>query len=187
MVNRVAGEYGHDDLKPVPALSRTRRHRLLQFVAAASAVTFGTRPQSASVARCLMTISPLWLFAVVVSDVPLTDMLRMPKMGMGAAWIDEYGNPDDPAAVRVLRSYSPLHNVREGVHYPPFLITVSTEDNRVGPGHTRKLAARLLEAGATAYLLEDDEGGHGVSDPLARPEIAGARMTFLVDSLMSTQ
>jgi len=126
------------------------------------------------------------LFAAVVSDVPLTDMLRMPKMGMGAAWIDEYGNPDDPAAARVLRSYSPLHNVREGVHYPPFLITISTEDNRVGPGHARKLAARLLEAGATAYFLEDDEGGHGVSDPLARPEIAAARMTFLVDSLMST-
>ena len=127
------------------------------------------------------------LFAAVVSDVPLTDMLRMPKMGMGAAWIDEYGNPDDPAAARVLRSYSPLHNVREGVRYPPFLITISTEDNRVGPGHARKLAARLLEAGATAYFLEDDEGGHGVSDPLARPEIAAARMTFLVDSLMSTQ
>jgi prolyl oligopeptidase len=124
------------------------------------------------------------LFGAVVSDVPLTDMLRMPKMGMGAAWIDEYGNPDDPAAAKVLRTYSPLHNVREGVNYPPFLITISTEDNRVGPGHARKLAARLLEVGAPVYFLEDDEGGHGVSDPLTRPEVMAARLTFLIDALM---
>ena len=124
------------------------------------------------------------LFGAVVSDVPLTDMLRMPKMGMGAAWIDEYGNPDDPAAAKVLRTYSPLHNVREGVRYPPFLITISTEDNRVGPGHARKLAARLLEVGAPVYFLEDDEGGHGVSDPLTRPDVMAARLTFLIDELM---
>lgn len=124
------------------------------------------------------------LFGAVVSDVPLTDMLRFPHMGMGAAWTDEYGNPDDPAAAKVLRSYSPLHNVHEGVHYPPFLLTISTEDNRVGPGHARKLAARLLEVGGPVYFLEDDEGGHGVSDPLTRPEIMAARMTFLIDTLM---
>jgi prolyl oligopeptidase len=124
------------------------------------------------------------LFGAVVSDVPLTDMLRFPKMGMGAAWIDEYGNPDDPADAKVLRAYSPLQNVREGVRYPPFLITISTEDNRVGPGHARKLAARLLQVGSTVYFLEDDEGGHGVSDPLTRPEVMGARMTFFIDALM---
>lgn len=124
------------------------------------------------------------LFGAVVSDVPLTDMLRFPKMGMGAAWEDEYGNPDDPTDAQVLRSYSPLHNVREGVKYPPFLITISTEDNRVGPGHARKLAARLLEVGARVYYIEDDEGGHRVSDPLERPEVMAARMTFLCESLI---
>lgn len=127
------------------------------------------------------------LFGAVVSDVPLTDMLRFPKMGMGAAWMDEYGNPDNVADARVLRTYSPLHNVREGVRYPPFLITISTADNRVGPGHARKLAARLLEVGSTVYFLEDDEGGHGVSDPLTRPEVMAARMTFLIDSLMNSE
>lgn len=125
------------------------------------------------------------LFAAVVTDVPLTDMLRFPKMGMGGAWTEEYGNPDDPAAAKVLRSYSPLHLVREGTKLPQFLVTISTEDNRVGPGHARKLAARLLQAGATTYFLEDQEGGHGVSDPLSRPEIVAKRMTFLVDALMS--
>ena len=52
------------------------------------------------------------LFGVVVSDVPMTDMLRYPKMGMGGAWIDEYGDPEDPEMANVLRAYSPFHNVR---------------------------------------------------------------------------
>ncbi|MFM7274645.1 MAG: prolyl oligopeptidase family serine peptidase [Gammaproteobacteria bacterium] len=124
------------------------------------------------------------LYAAVVSDVPLADMLRFPKMGMGAAWMDEYGNPDDPEAAKALRSYSPLHIVRDGVTYPRFLVTISTEDNRVGPGHARKLAARLEQVGAKVYFLEDQEGGHGVSDPLSRPELMAKRMTFLVDTLM---
>jgi prolyl oligopeptidase len=124
------------------------------------------------------------LYGAIVSDVPLADMLRFPQMGMGAAWMNEYGDPSDPAMATVLRSYSPVHAVKDGVRYPPFLVTVSTEDNRVGPGHARKLAARLQEVGATAYLIEDDEGGHGVSDPLQRPELMAQRMTFLIDTLM---
>jgi len=124
------------------------------------------------------------LFGGVVSDVPLTDMLRFPKMGMGAAWMDEYGNPDNPADAKTLSAYSPLQNVRKGVHYPPFLLTISTADNRVGPGHARKLAARLLKVGSSVYFIEDEEGGHGVSDPLTRPEVMAARMTFLIDNLM---
>ncbi len=124
------------------------------------------------------------LFGAVVSDVPLTDMLRFPKMGMGSAWIDEYGNPDKPEEAAALRAYSPLHNVRANVKYPPFLITSSTEDNRVGPGHARKLAARLLEVGARVYLIEDQEGGHAVSDALERTDNMAARMTFLIDALM---
>jgi len=124
------------------------------------------------------------LFGAIVSDVPLTDMLRYPDMGMGAAWMDEYGDPKIPEYEAVLRRYSPFHNVNPGTVYPPFLITLSTEDNRVGPGHARKLAARLVEVGAKPYLLEDEEGGHGVSDPLSRPSLMAKRMTFLVDTLM---
>lgn len=126
------------------------------------------------------------LFGAVVSDVPLADMLRMKHMGMGAAWLNEYGDPDEPGMEAVLRAYSPYHNVRDGEAYPPFLVTISTEDNRVGPGHARKLAARLMEAGVETYFLEDEEGGHGVSDPLRNPELMALRMSFLISRLIPT-
>ncbi|UPT63419.1 MAG: prolyl oligopeptidase family serine peptidase [Hyphomonadaceae bacterium JAD_PAG50586_4] len=125
------------------------------------------------------------LFGAVVSDVPLADMLRFPAMGMGAAWTNEYGDPSDAAMAEVLRRYSPYHNVTAGRDYPAFLITVATTDNRVGPGHARKLAARLIEAGARVYYFEDQEGGHGVSDPLSNPELMADRMTFLINTLMA--
>lgn len=124
------------------------------------------------------------LFGAVVSDVPLTDLLRMRYMGMGAAWLNEYGDPDDAEMARVLLTYSPVHNVRPGVTYPPFLISISTEDNRVGPGHARKLAARLEAVGAPVNFIEDAEGGHGVSDPLRNPALMALRMSFLIDRLM---
>ena len=127
------------------------------------------------------------LYGAAVSDVPLTDMLRLPFMGMGAAWLDEYGDPKDPAMREAILRYSPYQNVREGVKYPPFLITSSTQDNRVGPGHARKLAARLEAVGGKVYFYEDQEGGHGVSDPLARPDLMAQRMSFLIDTLMGAQ
>ncbi|MCL6711798.1 prolyl oligopeptidase family serine peptidase [Pseudomonas sp. R2.Fl] len=124
------------------------------------------------------------LFAAVVSDVPLTDLVRMRHMGMGAAWMNEYGNPDVPEQLAAMLKYSPYQNVRAGTRYPPFLVTISTEDNRVGPGHARKLAHRLSDAGATTYFYEDEEGGHGVSDALRNPELMALRMSFLIDRLM---
>lgn len=124
------------------------------------------------------------LFGAVVSDVPLTDLLRMRHMGMGAAWMNEYGNPDIPAQAAAMQAYSPYQNVRAGTAYPPFLVTISTEDNRVGPGHARKFAHRLAEAGAPTFFYEDEEGGHGVSDALRNPELMALRMGFLIDRLM---
>ncbi len=124
------------------------------------------------------------LFGAVVSDVPLTDMLRFPKMGMGGAWTGEYGDPESPTARQALLKYSPYQNLQPGVSYPPFFITSSTEDNRVGPGHARKLAARLKEVGGDVFYYEDGEGGHGVSDALLRPDLMSMRMTFLIHTLM---
>jgi prolyl oligopeptidase len=125
------------------------------------------------------------LFGAVVSDAPVTDMLRYTTMGMGAAWTNEQGDPSNATMREALLRYSPFHNIKSGTTYPPFFITVSTEDDRVGPGHARKLAARLEQVGAKAYYFEDSEGGHNVSDALQRPELMALRMTFLVDRLMN--
>jgi prolyl oligopeptidase len=124
------------------------------------------------------------LFGAIVSDVPLTDMLRFPRMGMGAAWEGEYGNPEDPDAAAVLRSYSPFHNIPEGSKLPPFLVTISTRDDRVGAGHARKLVARLKDSGAEAYLIEETVGGHGVSDPFKRAAFMAGRISFWLECLV---
>lgn len=124
------------------------------------------------------------LFGAVVSDAPIIDMLRYTRLAMGAIGVEDYGDPKDPAMAAVLKAYSPLHTVRPEVHYPPFLFTVATSDNRVGPGHARKIVARMQEIGAKAYLYENPEGGHGVSDALARPDLMGLRMMFFIDTLM---
>ena len=125
------------------------------------------------------------LYGAIVSDVPLADMLRFPHMGMGGAWIDEYGDPAVPAAADWLRAYSPVHNVRPGTRYPAFLVTVATTDNRVGPGHARKLAKRLMDTGQKAFFLEPEGGGHGVSDALQQPEVLAMRTAFFVELLMA--
>ena len=124
------------------------------------------------------------LFAAVVSDVPLTDLLRLKNMGMGGAWLEEFGDAADPAMAKVLSRYSPYQNVRSGTRYPPFMITTSTADDRVGPGHARKLAARLESAGATVYFYEDTEGGHQVTDGFRNQQLIALRMSFLIDTLM---
>jgi prolyl oligopeptidase len=124
------------------------------------------------------------LFSAIASNVPLTDMLRFPLMGIGGAWIGEFGDPNDPAMHETLYRYSPYHNVSPGRHYPRFLITTSTADDRAGPGHARKLAALLKDAGYSVYFLEYTEGGHGVSDPLNRPDLLIDQLTFFVDTLM---
>lgn len=124
------------------------------------------------------------LFSAVVSDVPLTDLFRMKYMGMGAAWLNEYGDPANPLYATILSRYSPYQNVRQGVDYPPIMVTSSTEDNRVGPGHARKFAAKLESVGATVYLLEQQEGGHGVSNAFSNPQLMSLRMTFLISELM---
>ncbi|MCE9680597.1 prolyl oligopeptidase family serine peptidase [Shewanella sp. AS1] len=124
------------------------------------------------------------LFGAVLTDAPLTDLFRMKYMGMGAAWLNEFGDAEDPKMTKIIGAYSPYQNVRKGVDYPPFMVTISTEDNRVGPGHARKLAHRLMDVGATTYFYEAEEGGHSVSDPLRNPTLMELRMSFFIDNLM---
>jgi prolyl oligopeptidase len=75
--------------------------------------------------------------------------------------MEEYGNPDDPKEWEFIRTFSPYHNLKEGVQYPPTLFMTSTRDDRVHPGHARKMAARMLEAKQDVLYYENIEGGHG--------------------------
>jgi prolyl oligopeptidase len=120
------------------------------------------------------------LFGAVVCEVPLLDMSRYHLLHAGASWIDEYGDPDDPAEARALAAYSPYHCVSAAVAYPPVLFTTSTADDRVHPGHARKMAARMQALGAEqVWYRENTEGGHGGSDELEQAEHDAMVFEFL--------
>jgi prolyl oligopeptidase len=123
------------------------------------------------------------LFGAVVCEVPLLDMSRYHLLHAGASWIDEYGDPDEPEEARALAAYSPYHRVSADVAYPPVLFTTSTADDRVHPGHARKMAARMQALGAPAadrvWYRENTEGGHGGSDELEQAEHDAMVFEFL--------
>jgi prolyl oligopeptidase len=108
-----------------------------------------------------MTVMYPELFGAVVCQVPLLDMLRYHKLLAGASWMGEYGNPDDAKEAAWLLRYSPYHNVKAGTKYPKVLFTTSTRDDRVHPGHARKMMARMQEQGHDVLYYENIEGGHG--------------------------
>jgi prolyl oligopeptidase len=101
------------------------------------------------------------LFGAVVCEVPLLDMKRFHLLLAGASWVDEYGNPEDPDDWAALEKYSPYQNLKPGKPFPKVLFTTSTRDDRVHPGHARKMMARMLEQGHDALYFENIEGGHG--------------------------
>ncbi|MET0887117.1 MAG: prolyl oligopeptidase family serine peptidase [Mycetocola sp.] len=101
------------------------------------------------------------LFGAVVCQVPLLDMRRYSRLLAGASWMAEYGDPDDPEQWAYLRTFSPYHQFDPSRRYPPVLFTTSTRDDRVHPGHARKMAARMLDAGCDVTYYENIEGGHG--------------------------
>lgn len=101
------------------------------------------------------------LFGAVISHVPLLDMRRFNKMLAGASWMDEYGDPDKPEEWAYIKKYSPYHNVFKTTHYPRVLFATSTRDDRVHPGHARKMVARMKEQGHDVLYYENTEGGHG--------------------------
>jgi prolyl oligopeptidase len=101
------------------------------------------------------------LFGAIVCQVPLLDMRRYNKMLAGASWMDEYGDPDKLEEWAYIQKFSPYHNVKPGVKYPRVLFTTSTRDDRVHPGHARKMVARMKEQGHDVLYYENIEGGHG--------------------------
>jgi prolyl oligopeptidase len=101
------------------------------------------------------------LFGAVVIQVPLLDMRRYHLLLAGASWMAEYGDPDEPADWEFLSRYSPYQNVHSRRSYPPTIVLTSTRDDRVHPGHARKMVARMLEQGHDVRYYENIEGGHG--------------------------
>lgn len=100
------------------------------------------------------------LYAAVVNGVPLFDMQRYTKLGAGASWVAEYGDPDT-GDWSYMSQWSPYQNLREGVAYPPVFYYTSTRDDRVHPGHARKAAAKMKALGRDYFYYENMEGGHG--------------------------
>lgn len=120
------------------------------------------------------------LFGAVISMVPLLDMKRYHWLLAGASWMAEYGDPDDPDDWAYLSRYSPYHNVRSDQEYPPVLFTTSTRDDRVHPGHARKMTALMESLGHEAYLFESSEGGHaGALTPEQEAELHAGIYAFL--------
>ncbi len=103
------------------------------------------------------------LFGAVVCRVPLLDMKRYNKLLAGASWMAEYGNPDIPAEWEYIRRYSPYHNVHPDRAYPRVFFLTSTRDDRVHPGHARKMVAKMTDQGHEVLYYENTEGGHAAA------------------------
>jgi len=105
------------------------------------------------------------LFGAIVIMVPLLDMRRYHLLLAGASWMAEYGDPDKPSDWEFIKVYSPYQRLgcvsRTDASLPPVLVTTSTRDDRVHPGHARKLVARMRELGHPVDYYENIEGGHG--------------------------
>jgi prolyl oligopeptidase len=124
------------------------------------------------------------LFRAVVSSVPLLDMKRYHKLLAGASWMAEYGNPDDPADWEFISKYSPYQNVVPERKYPRVFFTTSTRDDRVHPGHARKMVARMKEQGHDVLYFEYTEGGHAAGASPAQQAYTWALIyTFFLNEL----
>ena len=131
----------------------------------------------------MLTLRPD-LFGAIVCQVPLLDMRRYHLLLAGASWVAEYGNPDDPSEWAFIRTFSPYHNLRDGVTYPPTLFMTSTRDDRVHPGHARKMTAKMLGAGQNVLYYENIEGGHGgAANNGQRAHMSALAYTFLWQKL----
>jgi prolyl oligopeptidase len=100
------------------------------------------------------------LYGAVVCQVPLLDMQRYNKLLAGASWMGEYGDPDKPEEWAYIRKYSPYQNLKKGMAYPEVFFYTSTRDDRVHPGHARKMAAKMIDMGYPVLYYENTEGGH---------------------------
>lgn len=125
------------------------------------------------------------LWNAVVINIPLLDMLRFEKIAAGASWIAEYGSVAVPEERAFLASISPYNQLKPDVKYPEPLIFTTTKDDRVGPVHARKFAARMEEFKKPFFYEEITEGGHGAgADMEQRAQTSALRFVYLTKKLM---
>ena len=126
------------------------------------------------------------LFNAVICGVPLLDMYRYDKLLAGASWVDEYGDPDNPEEWEYIRKYSPYQNLKKGTEYPEVFFYTSTKDDRVHPGHARKMAKKMTDMGSPIVYYENTEGGHaGTSNIDQFSFLLALQLAYLEDKLMN--
>ena len=128
------------------------------------------------------------LWNAVDIQVPLLDMLRFEQIQAGASWVGEYGSVSKPDERAFLASISPYHNLKPGVKYPTPLIWTTTKDDRVGPQHARKFAAKMAAMGLPYYFFEVIEGGHGSGANIAQQvHTTALEYTYFARQLMDRE
>ena len=124
------------------------------------------------------------LFKAVVCQVPLLDMKRFNRLLAGASWVDEYGDPEKPEDWFYISQYSPYQNVARDQKYPRILFMTSTRDDRVHPGHARKMFAKMKAQGHDVLYFENIEGGHGgAADNKQAATMSALGYAFLIKEL----
>jgi prolyl oligopeptidase len=125
------------------------------------------------------------LWQAVTIQVPLLDMQRYEQIAAGASWVGEYGSVTNPDEAAFLARISPYNNIRKGTAYPEPYIWTTTKDDRVGPQHARKFAARLGEYGVPYLFYEDTAGGHsGDADIEQGARLQALQMTYFAQKLI---
>lgn len=131
-----------------------------------------------------MTQHPAMWNAIVIA-VPLLDMLRFEHIAAGASWVGEYGSVSVPEERAFLASISPYNQLQPDVNYPEPLIFTTTKDDRVGPVHARKFAAKMEELNKPFLYAEIVEGGHGSgADLKEKAKTSALFYTYLTRKLM---
>jgi prolyl oligopeptidase len=127
------------------------------------------------------------LFGACLPAVGVMDMLRFQQFTAGRFWVDDYGSSDNAEEFKALYAYSPYHNIKQGVEYPPTLVTTADTDDRVVPGHSFKFIARLqaAQAGSAPVLARiETRAGHGAGKPTSKIiEETADQWAFLVKTL----
>jgi len=117
------------------------------------------------------------LFSAVLCQIPLLDMIRYTKLPPGASWAAEYGDPDEPKFYDIISKYSPYQNISRSKKYPKIFFQTTQADDRVHPGHARKMTARMKEFGHEVLFFESTDGGHGGGG--VKPEDQARTMAYL--------